>query len=302
MTAVRAELGKIIQQDFVDYALSLRVESILALNEKKLQSKSKELGKEILYWTQTTPQIELAKQLAEVLASFPESTPTTVKVNENELPQFTKIKMVKQWALAYGNRLEISTDVPTRGRGFAGTCIAEIESDFTILNKLGGLETISVHAIPKRYAFQVEKTEPLILIPEGFAYVATRTTDGCLFIRPVEETVKGYKELSKDPKTFEEAVLLQKGESLTMRYRSGGVKTLTPEQIEKRSSAKAVKALPEMKGFQNPLVSIFVDSKVGSFTVGDKNFCIVAGGQRQLLSRQQVMESAETIEQLYRLS
>lgn len=301
MTAVRESLGQILQAEYIDYALGLRVESILALNEKKLVSKSKELAKEITYWTKTTPQAELAKQLDEILATLPEVAPTTLKVAEHELPQFTKVKMVKQWALAYGNRLEISTDVPTRGRGFAGSSVAEIESLFTILNKLGGLETVSVHALPKKYCFQSEKTDPLIIIPEGFAYVATRTVDGCLFIRPIDEATRGYKELSKDPKVFEQAILLQKGESLTLRYRSGGTKILTPDQIEKRSSAKSVKALPEMKGFQNPLVSIFVDNKIKEFTVGDRNFCVVAGGQRQLLTRQQVIEGAETIEQLYRL-
>jgi hypothetical protein len=301
MAAVQAELAKWIQPAFIDYALSLRIESILALNEKKLVAKSKELAKDIAYWTKTTPKIELTNQLQEVLKSLPEEDPTTLMVEESTLPQFTKVKMVKQWALSYGNRLEISTDTPTRGRGFAGTGVAEIESLFTILNRLGGLETVSVHAIPKKYAFQTEKTEPLVIIPEGFAYVAARTSDGCLFIRPVDETIRGYKELSKDPKNFEEAVLLQKGESLTLKYRSGGTKVLTPDVIEKRSSGKAVKAIPEMKGFQNPLVSMFVDCKVKEFTVGDRNFCLVAGGQRQLLTRAQVVEVADTVEQVYRL-
>jgi DNA gyrase subunit A len=301
MTEVRSALSQWIQPDFIDYALSLRIESILALNEKKLTSKSKELAKDIAYWTKTTPKAELTKQLEEILKTLPVEDPTTVMVQESELPQFTKVKMVKQWVLSYGGRLEVSTDQPTRGRGFAGNCVAEVESLFSILNRLGGIETVSVHALPKKYAFQTEKTEPLVIIPEGFAYVAARTTDGCLFIRPVDEAVRGYKELSKDPKIFEDAVLLQPGESLTLRYRSGGIKVLTPDQIDKRASAKSVKAVPEMKGFQNPLVAMFVDNKVKEFTVGDRNFCTLVGGQRQILTRQQVLEAGETIEQLYRL-
>lgn len=316
MKSAKAVLATFIDEDMHDFVMKLQVSQVMRMNLKKLQDKVKELNKKLKYWNTTTPAKELQIQLEELLMELPDVESLITLKREKDLPDFTRTAEVSSWFSIYGDRIEVSQDTPTRGRGFGGTSMAECNSYCTIVNRQGGLESYPIHSIPKKYYFEDRKLKPLAVIPDCGGLVVYKTNDGCMFVRSNEE-VKGYKEITSDNKQFEKVLVLQPGESLVLKFKQGRPKILTYDQVEKRSAQKSIKSSIEMRGFQNPLVDIVVANpelltRTGrvnpekwkdeeAFNVGKKNFVILVGGQRQILSRAQVVEVLAQVEQVHRI-
>lgn len=313
---VRKGFAELVGEDMVDYALDLQFKQILKLDANKIKAHLKGVKESLKYWSTTTPYIELEKQIIPFTQYKEDETITIMR--EEDLPMFSNQKILKHWVVASQDVVEVRTTQPTMGRGFVGSGVAYSDSSFIIFNKKGGLEQISVYAIPKKYEYQKEKSIPLALFPENIGYIAARTSDGCLYIRPNNE-IRGYKEISSIPKTFDQAILVLPGESLVLRYKTGISRTLTFDQVERKSCNRITKATPEAKGFMNFLETITVAGEKGVLTnkgytdpskikglkcyeVGEQNFVVYGGtGVRALLDKAQVVDQIKNIEMVLRL-
>lgn len=316
MKSARAVLSTFIEEDMHDFVLKLQMTQIMKLSLKKLQDRMKDLNKKIKYWKDTTPIKELQIQLEELLVDLPEEPRITRQVAEKDLKDFTTMAEISTWFSIYGDKIEISQDTPTRGRGFNGTSMAECNSFFTVVNKSGGLESYLIHAIPKKFTFEDKKIKPLAVIPDCGGLVVLKTQDGCLFIR-TNEQLQRYREVSTDAKVFDKMVVVQPGESLVLKYRQGKAKILPYDQIERKAAQRSIKPSVEMRGFQNPLVDITVanptvNTKSGplaperwttepAFVIGKKNFVVFTDGRRQILSNVQAIPVLDQVEQVYRI-
>lgn len=305
-----------IHNDMKDYALSLKIQQIVKMNEASLKEKIDAIKAKIKFWSETTPEIQLEQQLSDLISHY-ESLKikrVTTRIKWDELPRFANTQIQKHWVVAYDKSLEIGTEAPTRGRGFAGIAITECRENFSIVTEKGWQEQVSIFHQPKQFNYIQYNGKPIALIPDVGGLIVMLDEKNCMHVR-ANEKGEFLRQLTKDTK-IKQLVIMQPGDTLRIRYKDSKLKVMTYEQVLNRCTTRATAGYQEYRGYQNP-AEVFgvahqgklytsegiknpeksLSSKdVKIFNVGKRNFTILKTGQRQVLTLDGISKLLDQVE------
>ena len=312
---VKLELSKFIDLKMIDYALSLKVSQVLKLNEAVLTAKYNEAQEKFLYWSQTTPIIELRKQLEELVAFYEEANfpYTTTYINKEDLPTFGNMESKSNWIVVTDKGWELSQETPIRGRGFNGNLVSECKEFCTFIDSAGQMEGINVFAPTKRLGYEKEQLKVLLVSPDRNILMVGLGEDSTLICRVPEESPSPRRAFSRVP--LKTAICIAPQDQLVVQFDNGRIRVHSYEELLKKATVRVAvgfkdRLLGHKVGIRNIFRAyqgnLYVGGKVTDIqnrarldgiiqSLGERNFCVNPSGQRMIVNFEQIVEGLEFI-------
>jgi hypothetical protein len=316
--AVKDALGKFLDKRMLDYALGLKINQILKLNEATLTEKLNTSQESLTFWSTTTPLVELQKQVEELETFYASlNLPrTTIYCEKKDLPVFTTQGGKSNWIVINEKGWELGPETPIRGRGFSGKLVGECKENFTIVDDSGNYETSSAFSAIKRLSYEKDQSQPLLIAGDREAILVGLGTDGTLICRPNDFSMIGKRSFSRVG--LKSAVCVEKDDRLVVRFENDRIHTFSYEDLQRKVTVRVAAGWKDKllghrvgisqiyrahKGFlyiDGRMVEVSRITRVSGsvLSVGGKNFCVNPSGQRTITDFDNIPEGLEFISAL----
>jgi DNA gyrase/topoisomerase IV subunit A len=309
---VKKALGKFLDANMIDFALELKVRQVLKLNETNLQDKHKTIEEKVARWKDTTPDLELDIQLAE-LVDYYESLklPRNAKrTTRDKLPSFKKEMIKNHWFVVNEKSWEITADQPTRGKSFTGAGLVECSEWFGVVSVKGILETYSVYELPKKMAYERDQSKVLIAVHDRPSILVGLGEDNTIICRQASHGSRQFSKVS-----LQMVVQLEKDDILLIKFFNGKTIKMTYDELLPKCTQKVAAGwTPRLLGVRNAPVTgihgcykgqVFEKGK-GTYVakdtvkqavwgVGKRNFVVNAAGGKSIVMDNNIPVDAELV-------